>query len=131
MLLLAEVYKNPTRRHASSVDIDVPERAGYRIPMTILTPHSDDAVAQALARVRLALAELSPSMLELEDESYKHEGHGGHRPGQLTHLRVRIVAAAFQGQNRITRHRLVNGLLADEMSRGLHALSIEAKAPGE
>ena len=92
---------------------------------------SDDAVAQALARVRAALAELSPSVLELEDESHRHEGHGGHRSGQLTHLRVRIVAQAFLGQSRLARHRLVNGLLADEIARGLHALSIEAKAPGE
>ena len=92
---------------------------------------SDDAVAQALARVRATLAELSPSVLELEDESHRHEGHGGHRPGQLTHLRVRIVAQAFLGQSRLARHRLVNGLLADEIARGLHALSIEAKAPGE
>ncbi|WP_131836872.1 BolA family protein [Ancylobacter aquaticus] len=92
---------------------------------------SDDAVAQALARVRAALAELSPSVLELEDESHRHEGHGGHRPGQLTHLRVRIVAQAFLGQSRLARHRLVNGLLAEEIARGLHALSIEAKAPGE
>ncbi|WGD28511.1 BolA family transcriptional regulator [Ancylobacter sp. WKF20] len=90
-----------------------------------------DAVAAALARVRAALAELSPSVLELEDESHRHEGHGGHRPGQLTHLRVRIVAEAFSGQNRLARHRIVNGLLADELSRGLHALAIEAKAPGE
>lgn len=90
-----------------------------------------DAVAQTLARVRAALAELSPTVLELEDESHRHEGHGGHRPGQLTHLRVRIVAEAFRDQSRLTRHRLVNGLLAGEMARGLHALAIEAKAPGE
>lgn len=97
------------------------------------SPHapSDDAVAQALARVRAALAELSPMSLELEDESHRHEGHGGHRAGQLTHLRVRIVAEAFRGQNRLARHRVVNGLLADEIARGLHALAIEAKAPGE
>lgn len=97
------------------------------------SPHtpSDDAVAQALARVRAALAELSPTILELEDESHRHEGHGGHRAGQLTHLRVRIVAEAFRGQNRLARHRVVNGLLADEIARGLHALAIEAKAPGE
>ncbi|MDQ0304089.1 BolA family protein [Ancylobacter polymorphus] len=92
---------------------------------------TDDAISQRLARVRAALAELSPSVLELEDESHRHEGHGGHRPGQLTHLRVRIVAQAFAGQNRLARHRLVNGLLADELARGLHALAIEAKAPGE
>ncbi|CAA0102140.1 Uncharacterised protein [Starkeya nomas] len=92
---------------------------------------SDDAVAQALARVRVALAELSPTVLELEDESHRHEGHGGHRAGQLTHLRVRIVSEAFRGQGRLARHRAVNGLLADEIARGLHALAIEAKAPGE
>ncbi|QIB33258.1 BolA family protein [Ancylobacter pratisalsi] len=90
-----------------------------------------DAVAEALVRVRTALAELSPLTLELEDESHRHEGHGGHRAGYLTHLRVRIVAEAFRGQNRLARHRLVNGLLADEIARGLHALAIEAKAPGE
>ncbi|MCK0198473.1 BolA family transcriptional regulator [Ancylobacter sp. 6x-1] len=89
------------------------------------------AVAEALARIRSALAELSPVFLELEDESHRHEGHGGHRPGRLTHLRVRIVSEVFRGQNRIARHRLVNGLLAEEISLGLHALAIEAKAPGE
>jgi BolA protein len=46
-------------------------------------------------------------------------------------LRVRIVAEAFRGQSRIARHRVVNGLLAGEIARGLHALAIEAKAPGE
>ena len=94
-------------------------------------PTSEDAVAAALARLRAALAELSPTLLELEDESHRHEGHGGYRAGQLTHVRARIVAEAFRGQNRIARHRIVNGLLADEIARGLHALAIEAKAPGE
>lgn len=94
-------------------------------------PTSEDAVAAALARLRVALAELSPTSLELEDESHRHEGHGGYRAGQLTHVRVRIVAEAFRGQSRIARHRIVNGLLADEIARGLHALAIEAKAPGE
>jgi BolA protein len=94
-------------------------------------PSSGDAVAQTLARVRTALAELSPSILELEDESHHHAGHGGHRPGALSHLRVRIVAEVFRGQSRLARHRLVNGLLAGEIARGLHALAIEAKAPGE
>lgn len=94
-------------------------------------PTSEDAVAAALARLRAALAELSPTLLELEDESHRHEGHGGYRAGQLTHVRVRIVAEAFRGQSRIARHRIVNGLLADEIARGLHALAIEAKAPGE
>lgn len=99
--------------------------------MSTSSNSSSPAVAETLARVRAALAELSPSVLDLEDESHRHEGHGGHRPGQLTHLRVRIVAEAFRGQNRIARHRIVNALLAGEIARGLHALAIEAKAPGE
>ncbi len=105
--------------------------------MSTFPPSSDPtaglpaAVAEALARIRAALAELSPSVLELEDESHRHEGHGGYRAGQLTHLRVRIVAEAFRGQNRLARHRLVNGLLAQEIAGGLHALAIEARAPGE
>ncbi|GAB4071515.1 BolA family transcriptional regulator [Ancylobacter sonchi] len=94
-------------------------------------PLSGDAVAARLARVRAALAELSPSVLELIDESHRHEGHGGHRPGQLTHLRIVVVSAAFAGQGRLARHRMVNGLLAAELTGGLHALAIEAKAPGE
>jgi len=110
--------------------------AGYRIAMTDPSSAPDpsspsDAVAEALARVRAALAPLEPLALELEDESHRHEGHGGHRPGRLTHLRVRILSEAFRGQGRVARHRTVNGLLAEEIARGLHALAIEAKAPGE
>lgn len=92
---------------------------------------AEDAISRRLQRVRVALAELSPSTLELIDESHRHEGHGGHRAGELTHLRIRIVSEAFAGQGRLARHRLVNGLLAAELGGGLHALAIEAKAPGE
>lgn len=127
-----EVYKKPSRRHPSVMPILT--RCDPRDTASHMSGHStpaEPAVAATLARVRAALAELSPSVLELEDESHRHEGHGGHRPGQLTHLRVRIVAEVFRGQSRIARHRVVNGLLADEIARGLHALAIEAKAPGE
>lgn len=98
--------------------------------MTTDLPASD-AVAARLARVRAALAELSPHALELIDESHHHAGHGGHRPGELTHLRIRITSASFAGQGRLARHRLVNGLIAGELASGLHALAIEARAPGE
>ncbi len=50
---------------------------------------------------------------------------------RITHLRVRVVSEAFRGKSRIDRHRLVNGLLAGEIAGGLHALAIDAKAPGE
>jgi BolA protein len=44
-------------------------------------------------------------------------------------VRVRIVADAFRGKNRIERHRMVNELLAPEIADGLHALAIEAHQP--
>lgn len=80
-----------------------------------------------------------PVAIEVIDESHLHAGHhhGGsdHHAGfdgsGGTHFRVRIVAEAFAGMTRIARHRAVNALLAQELSSGVHALAIEAAAPGE
>ncbi|TCT08038.1 BolA family protein [Aquabacter spiritensis] len=88
-----------------------------------------------LARIRATLSKgLTPLALEVEDESAHHAGHAGatsRADGGITHLRVRAVAEAFRGKSRVDRHRLVNALLSGEMAQGLHALAIEAKAPGE
>ncbi|WP_349358600.1 BolA family protein [Stappia sp.] len=73
----------------------------------------------------------APELLEVIDESEKHRGHAGWREGGETHFRVRIVAAAFDGQTRVARHRAVNAALAEAFDAGLHALAIEARAPGE
>ncbi len=73
----------------------------------------------------------SPESLEVSDESHLHEGHAGHRPGGGTHFRVYIVSQAFQGKSRIERHRLINAALARELAGSVHALAIQAQAPGE
>ena len=73
----------------------------------------------------------SPQSLRVEDESHRHEGHAGHRPGGETHFRVYIVSQAFQGKSRVDRHRLINAALASELQGGVHALAIHAAAPGE
>jgi BolA family transcriptional regulator, general stress-responsive regulator len=73
----------------------------------------------------------SPQSLNVLDESHQHEGHAGHRPGGQTHFRVYIVANAFKGKSRIERHRMINGILSDELVAGVHALAIHAAAPGE
>ena len=59
-------------------------------------------------------AALSPQALEVIDESDQHAGHGGWREGETTHVRVRIVSAAFAGKSRVEVHRMVNALLAGE-----------------
>ena len=74
---------------------------------------------------------LRPTHLVVTDESHQHQGHAGWREGGETHFRLDIVSAAFAGKSRVERHRLVNGLLTEAFERGLHALAIKARAPGE
>jgi BolA family transcriptional regulator, general stress-responsive regulator len=73
----------------------------------------------------------APQSLKVEDESHRHEGHAGWRPGGQTHYRVYIVSEAFKGKTRLERHRMVNSALAGELAGGIHALAIHAAAPGE
>jgi BolA protein len=76
-------------------------------------------------------AGLKPLLLDVVDESDQHAGHAGARPGGGTHYRVKIVSPRFAGLDRVGRHRLVYGLLPAEFADGLHALAVDAKAPGE
>ena len=76
-------------------------------------------------------AALAPQSLEVEDESHRHEGHAGHRPGGESHFRIHIVSAAFRGKSRIERHRMINQVLSAELAGGIHALAIHASAPDE
>ena len=73
----------------------------------------------------------APQSLTVDDESHRHEGHAGHRPGGQTHFRVYIVSDAFKGKSRIERHRMINGILSSELAGGVHALAIHAAAPDE
>ena len=74
---------------------------------------------------------LVPERLIVLDESSDHAGHAGHRAGGESHFRVRIVSQAFAGRSRVERHRLVNDTLKPAFAQGVHALAIEASAPGE
>lgn len=82
-----------------------------------------------LIRNRL-LDALEPEMLEIEDESHLHAGHAGARNGR-GHFRVTLVAEAFSTQPRVGRHRLVYQALGALMETDIHALTIQAYAPGE
>lgn len=76
-------------------------------------------------------AAFAPERLEVLDESDRHIGHAGHRPGGESHFRISIVSASFRGKSRLERHRMVNAVLSDELAGGVHALAIHASAPGE
>jgi BolA protein len=82
-------------------------------------------------RIRSKLQSLNPLRLKVIDDSHRHAGHAGARPGGETHFRVEIVAAGFAGKSRLERQRAVYALLAEELAGGVHALQIAARAPGE
>jgi BolA family transcriptional regulator, general stress-responsive regulator len=73
----------------------------------------------------------APTRLEIEDESHRHAGHEGARPGGETHFSVTIVSASFSGQSRVARQRLVYQALAAELAAQVHALSLTTLAPDE
>lgn len=86
----------------------------------------------AIDRIRDRLTEaFAPVRLDIVDESARHAGHAGSRPGGETHFRVTIVSAAFAGQNRVARQRAVYGVLADELANQIHALSLIVLTPTE
>jgi len=72
---------------------------------------------------------LSPSHLEVIDESHLHAGHIGARPEGETHFKVIIVSTLFDGESRVAVQRRINKILADELAGPVHALSISASAP--
>ena len=77
------------------------------------------------------IAAFTPVDLVIEDESARHAGHSGARPGGETHFQVRIVSAAFEGLSRVERQRRVYAVLADEMRGSVHALALTTLTPGE
>lgn len=84
-----------------------------------------------IAAIRSALeTAFRPDVLEIIDDSARHAGHAGARDGR-GHFKVRIVAGAFAGQGLLARHRAVYAALGTLMETDIHALQIDAKAPGE
>lgn len=83
-----------------------------------------------IIHARLA-ADLSPTQLEVANESAQHRGHLGDDGTGETHFRVAVESAAFAGLSRVARQRLVNRALADLLATRIHALAISARAPGE
>ena len=81
-------------------------------------------------RIETKLREaFTPTHLVVTDDSHRHAGHAGARPGGQTHFSIEIVSVAFQGKSRVDIHRSINAVLAEEFSAGVHALAISARAP--
>ncbi|GHF14532.1 BolA family transcriptional regulator [Kordiimonas sediminis] len=85
----------------------------------------------ALIETKLQSA-LAPITLEVIDDSASHAGHVGNPGGDReSHFHVNIVSEAFTGQSRVSRQRMVNKALAEELKGPIHALSMTTRAPDE
>jgi BolA protein len=76
-------------------------------------------------------AALSPVRLVVIDDSSKHAGHVGARPGGETHFTVDVVSSAFEGLSRVARQRKIYEILAEEVAGPVHALAMIVKTPKE
>lgn len=88
------------------------------------------SAADTEALMRQRLASLEPEAVEIADESALHAGHAGARAGG-GHYQLTIVSKHFVGLDALSRHRLVYQALGGLMGSRIHALSIQAYAPGE
>jgi BolA protein len=86
--------------------------------------------ASRTERLLQRLAALQPERVEVTDDSHQHAGHAGAADGR-GHFTVLVVSKRFAGLSTLRRHRLVYEAVGDMMTTDLHALSIQALAPGE
>ena len=86
--------------------------------------------ATRLERLKQRLQALEPTRLEVGDDSHHHAGHAGAADGR-GHFSVLVVSKRFAGLRQVQRHRLIYETVGDLMATDIHALSIQALAPGE
>ena len=79
----------------------------------------------ALIIVDKLTATLNPTHIELIDESHLHKHHGNVAYDTETHFKLIISAAELSNKSRVEAHRLINSILAEELSNRVHALSIK------
>ncbi|MDZ7907634.1 MAG: BolA family protein [Gemmobacter sp.] len=66
----------------------------------------------------------APQVLEIQDDSEKHRGHGGWREGGETHFNITIRATQLAALPRLARHRAVHAALGD-LTQRIHALALD------
>lgn len=80
-------------------------------------------------------SKFQPTFLSIENDSHKHAHHAGIRGATNkteSHFTLEIVSNEFIGKNMPSRHRLIYGLLADEIENdGVHALLMKTRTPEE
>jgi BolA-like protein 1 len=99
-----------------------------RTMATSTTPIAD-AIRQKLTSA------LNPTILEVRNDSHLHSHHKAMQgvTSKETHFALNVVSENFKGKMQPARHRVVYGLLKEELERegGIHALQLRTKTPEE
>lgn len=83
-----------------------------------------------IEQMQQKLAILSPSAIQIIDDSAKHAGHAGAKSGG-GHYQLDITSTEFTGKPTLARHRMIYDALGEMMQQQIHALSIKAQTPEE
>ena len=67
---------------------------------------------------------LKDFQIMIEDNSYLHKGHNNFDGKEETHILIKLFSKKKIKYNRLKIHRLVNKILIEEFSKGLHSLEI-------
>jgi BolA protein len=78
-----------------------------------------------LIREKLTQA-FAPVSLDVTNDSHLHTSHASSPGTGESHFSIKVVSAAFDGKSRLERHRMVNAVLAEELSGRIHALAVSA-----
>ena len=70
---------------------------------------------------------LAPEHLEVVNESNQHNVP----PDSESHFKLTIVSQQFDNKQLVARHRIINQLLAEELTGPIHALSMHTFTPKE
>jgi len=86
--------------------------------------------------MRLKITEaLQPTTLEIHNDSHLHSHHKAMAgsTSQETHFRLVITSDTFKSKMQPARHRMVYGLLKEEMAKegGIHALQLRTRTVEE
>ncbi|MCC8417202.1 MAG: BolA family transcriptional regulator [Rickettsia endosymbiont of Bryobia graminum] len=76
-------------------------------------------------RIKSKLDVLKPHYCEIIDESHKHANHTN--GSTESHFIIKISSDILTNQTLLAGHKTIHQLLADELTSGLHALSINIK----
>ncbi|EAW10969.1 BolA family protein [Aspergillus clavatus NRRL 1] len=106
----------------------LPAISSIRMASSSMTP-VEDTIREKVT------AAFSPTTLIIRNDSHKHAHHAPMQgvASKETHFHVTITSSTFQSKMQPARHRMVYGLLKEEMSRegGIHALQLKTKTPEE